>query len=30
MMKTLILCIDRDNDFGEKAGVKSPMIGRVG
>ena len=29
MMKTLILCIDRDNDFGEKAGVKSPMIGRV-
>ncbi len=27
-MKTLILCIDRDNDFGEKAGIKSPMIGR--
>ncbi|MCI0497478.1 MAG: DUF373 family protein [Thermoplasmata archaeon] len=24
----LILCIDRDNDFGEKAGVESPVIGR--
>ncbi|MCL4447993.1 MAG: DUF373 family protein [Thermoplasmatales archaeon] len=28
MSKTLILCVDRDNDFGEKAGVKSPIIGR--
>ncbi len=28
MSKTLVLCIDRDNDFGEKAGVKSPIIGR--
>lgn len=28
MMKTLILCVDRDNDFGEKAGIKSPIIGR--
>ncbi len=27
-MKTLVLCIDRDNDFGEKAGVKSPILGR--
>ncbi|MGC8562899.1 MAG: DUF373 family protein [Thermoplasmata archaeon] len=28
MSKTLVLCVDRDNDFGEKAGVKSPIIGR--
>ncbi len=27
-MKTLVLCIDRDNDFGEKAGCKSPIVGR--
>lgn len=27
-MKTLILCVDRDDDFGEKAGVKSPVVGR--
>ncbi|MCD6448239.1 MAG: DUF373 family protein [Thermoplasmata archaeon] len=27
-MKTLVLCIDRDNDFGEKAGCKSPIMGR--
>jgi putative membrane protein len=27
-MKTLILCIDRDNDFGEKAGIISPIVGR--
>ena len=27
-MKTLIICIDRDNDLGEKAGIKSPIIGR--
>ena len=29
-MKTLILCVDRDNDFGKKANVKSPVIGREG
>jgi putative membrane protein len=27
-MKTLILCVDRDNDFGKKAKVESPVIGR--
>lgn len=27
MEKTLILVIDRDNDYGEKAGVVSPVIG---
>lgn len=27
-MKTLILCVDRDDDFGVKAGVTSPIIGR--
>lgn len=27
-METLILCVDRDNDFGEKAKIKSPIIGR--
>jgi len=27
-MKTLILCVDRDNDFGRKANVESPVIGR--
>ncbi len=27
-MKTLILSVDRDDDFGEKAGVRSPIIGR--
>jgi len=27
-MKTLILCIDRDNDIGEKTGLASPIIGR--
>ncbi len=26
--KTLILCVDRDNDVGVKAGVKTPIIGR--
>ncbi len=26
-MKTLILCIDRDNDIGEKIGVEGPIIG---
>ncbi|MBU4221703.1 MAG: DUF373 family protein [Euryarchaeota archaeon] len=28
-MQTLIICIDRDNDLGEKAGVSSPIIGRA-
>ncbi len=28
MSKTLVLCVDRDNDFGEKASIKSPIIGR--
>lgn len=27
-MKLLILCVDRDNDLGKKAGVRSPVIGR--
>lgn len=27
-MKLLILCVDRDNDLGKKAGVESPVIGR--
>lgn len=27
-MKTLILCLDRDDDIGRKAGVESPVIGR--
>src|SRR3990170_7196430 len=27
-MRILIICIDRDNDLGEKAGVPSPIIGR--
>ncbi len=26
--KTLVLCVDRDNDIGEKAGLKTPIIGR--
>ncbi|MEM0127761.1 MAG: DUF373 family protein [Thermoplasmatales archaeon] len=30
MSKTLIICVDRDNDFGEKAKVRSPIIGREG
>ncbi len=28
-MRILIVCIDRDNDLGEKAGVVSPVIGRA-
>jgi len=28
-MRTLIICIDRDNDLGEKAGIVSPIIGRA-
>jgi len=27
-MKTLILCVDRDNDLGEKARIKTPIVGR--
>ena len=27
-MKTLVLCVDRDDDLGVKAGVSSPVIGR--
>lgn len=27
-MKTLILCVDRDDDLGQKVGVISPVIGR--
>jgi len=27
-MKTLVLCVDRDDDFGNKAGLNSPFIGR--
>ncbi len=27
-MKTLVLCVDRDDDFGVKAGLNSPFVGR--
>lgn len=27
-MKTLILCVDRDDDIGTKAGVATPIVGR--
>lgn len=27
-MKTLIICVDRDDDIGVKAGVETPVIGR--
>ena len=27
-MRTLVLCVDRDDDFGTKAGLNSPFIGR--
>ncbi|HDN50685.1 MAG TPA: DUF373 family protein [Thermoplasmatales archaeon] len=27
-MKTLVLCVDRDNDFGRKVGYGSPIVGR--
>ncbi|HID27819.1 MAG TPA: DUF373 family protein [Methanosarcinales archaeon] len=27
-MKTLIICLDRDNDLGRKANIDSPIIGR--
>jgi len=26
--KLLVICVDRDNDVGEKAGIKTPVIGR--
>lgn len=26
--KTLVVCVDRDNDIGEKAGLETPIIGR--
>ena len=26
--KTLIICVDRDNDLGEKTGLEAPVIGR--
>jgi len=26
--KTLVICVDRDNDIGEKAGLKTPIIGK--
>lgn len=27
-MKTLILCVDRDDDLGRKAGLETPIVGR--
>lgn len=27
-MKALVLCIDRDNDYGRKAGVEGPIVGK--
>ncbi|MFW5987405.1 MAG: DUF373 family protein, partial [Methanohalophilus sp.] len=27
-MQTLVICIDRDNDLGDKAEVQTPIIGR--
>jgi putative membrane protein len=27
-MKALVLAIDRDDDFGKKAGVRGPIIGK--
>ena len=26
--KLLVICVDRDNDVGEKAGIITPVIGR--
>ena len=26
--KILVLCVDRDNDLGDKAKVKGPVVGR--
>jgi len=28
MSKTIVLCVDRDNDIGRKTGVTSPVVGR--
>ena len=28
-MKTLVICVDRDDDFGIKAGLNSPFVGRA-
>src|SRR6266849_4377651 len=27
-MKTLVLCVDRDNDIGVKTGLRTPLVGR--
>src|SRR5436309_13522900 len=27
-MKTLVLCVDRDNDIGTKTGLQAPLVGR--
>jgi putative membrane protein len=27
-MDVLVLCVDRDNDLGRKAGVETPVVGR--
>jgi putative membrane protein len=27
-MKTLVLCVDRDNDIGVKTGIRGPLVGR--
>ncbi len=26
--KLLVLCVDRDNDIGEKSNIKTPVVGR--
>ena len=26
--KLVVICIDRDNDVGEKAGIVTPVVGR--
>ena len=26
--KLLVICVDRDNDIGEKTGIKTPVVGR--
>ncbi len=27
-MRTLVICVDRDNDIGEKTGLETPIVGR--
>ena len=27
-VSTLVICVDRDNDIGEKAGLETPILGR--